>query len=142
MFILQELAEHAERLSKYSMLFVITLHQQMDSYSELLSRTNRAEWAKIQERFVNIRFAEPASSTIQMLAEAIKPLKSAPKDVKQALERAIKNLLKMESIILVSLTNHLQNPFIKPGRYTPRCCLPCHTYSNDSHKMSVRFSHT
>lgn len=98
-FILQELAEHAERLSKYSMLFVITLHQQMDSYSELLSRTNRAEWAKIQERFVNIRFAEPASSTIQMLAEAIKPLKSAPKDVKQALEQVIKDLLKMESII-------------------------------------------
>ena len=104
-FILQELAEHAERLSKYSMLFVITLHQQMDSYSELLSRTNRAEWAKIQERFVNIRFAEPASSTIQMLAEAIKPLKSAPKDVKQALERVIKNLLKMESIIPPGLTH-------------------------------------
>lgn len=104
-FILQELAEHAERLSKYSMLFVITLHQQMDSYSELLSRTNRAEWAKIQERFVNIRFAEPASSTIQMLAEAIKPLKSAPKDVKQALERVIKKLLKIESIIPPGLTH-------------------------------------
>lgn len=103
-FILQELAEHAERLSKYSMLFVITLHQQMDSYSQLLSRTNRAEWAKIQERFVNIRFAEPASSTIEMVAEAIKPLKSAPKGVRQALEQVLKDLFKMESIIPPSLS--------------------------------------
>lgn len=104
-FILQELAEYAERLNKYSMLFVITLHQQMDSYSELLSRTNRAEWAKIQERFVNIRFAEPASSTIQMLAEAIKPLKSAPTGVKQALERVIKDMLKIENIIPPGLSH-------------------------------------
>ena len=103
-FILQELAEHAERMSKYSMLFVITMHQQMDSYSELLSRTNRAEWAKIQERFVNIRFAEPASSTIQMLAEAIKPLKSAPNGVKQALESVINDLLKIEGIIPLGLS--------------------------------------
>ena len=103
-FILQELAEFAQRLHQYSMLFVITLHQQMDSYSELLSRTNRAEWAKIQERFVNIRFAEPTSSTIQMLAEAIKPLKSAPKDVKQALDRVIKDMLKIENIIPAGLS--------------------------------------
>lgn len=98
-YIYQQLAEHAERVSKYSLLFVITLHQQMDSYSELLSRTNRAEWVKIQERFENIRFAEPASSTIQMLSEAIKPIKDAPSDVSLALNKAISEIEEMEGLI-------------------------------------------
>ncbi|MDD2230118.1 MAG: hypothetical protein PHY48_11970 [Candidatus Cloacimonetes bacterium] len=98
-YIYQQIAEHAERLSKYSMLFMITLHQQMDSYSELLSRTNRAEWVKIQERFENLRFAEPASSTILMLSEAIKPIQDAPTEVSQALDKAINEIEGMEGMI-------------------------------------------
>ncbi|MDD2228724.1 MAG: hypothetical protein PHY48_04860 [Candidatus Cloacimonetes bacterium] len=98
-YIYQQIAEHAERLSKYSMLFMITLHQQMDSYSELLSRTNRAEWVKIQERFENLRFAEPASSTILMLSEAIKPIKDAPPEVSRALDKSISEIEGMEGMI-------------------------------------------
>ena len=98
-YIYQQIAEHAERLTKYSMLFMITLHQQMDSYSELLSRTNRAEWVKIQERFENLRFAEPASSTILMLSEAIKPIQDAPTEVSQALDKAINEIEGMEGMI-------------------------------------------
>ena len=81
------------------MLFVITLHQQMDSYSELLSRTNQAEWVKIQERFENIRFAEPASSTIQMLSEVIKPIKDAPIEVSRAQSVAIDGIVEIDGII-------------------------------------------
>lgn len=98
-YVYQQIAELAERQSKFSMLFVITLHQQMDSYSELLSRTNRAEWVKIQERFENIRFAEPASSTIKMLSEAIKPIKEAPKKVLIRLNKSIDEIVEIEGLI-------------------------------------------
>ena len=97
-YILQEIAEYAQRVKEFSLLFIITLHQQMDSYSELLSRTNRAEWAKIQERFENVHFTETINSTIRLISEAINPKKEAPQSIYSTLTGIVNELFTQEKI--------------------------------------------
>jgi hypothetical protein len=106
-YVYQQIAEYAERVKSYSMLFLITLHQQMDNYSDHLSKTSRAEWTKVQERFENIRFSETASSTILMLSKAIKPLKEAPKKIKDSVGQVLQKINEIDHILPSGLSAEL-----------------------------------
>lgn len=70
-FILQELAEQAARSTSTPIILVGLLHQSFQEYGLHLDVATRREWAKIQGRFEDIAFLEPAEQVIQMIAKAI-----------------------------------------------------------------------
>jgi len=73
-FILQRLAEHASRTTESGAppLYIITiLHQAFERYASHLDRTQREEWQKVQGRFEDVAFVEPADATLHLLSEAI-----------------------------------------------------------------------
>lgn len=73
-FILQQLAERASRTaeSDRAPIFLTTiLHQAFERYASHLDRTQREEWQKVQGRFEDIAYVEPADATLRLLAEAI-----------------------------------------------------------------------
>lgn len=73
-FALQMLAERASRTagSDQPPLFLTTiLHQAFERYASHLDRVQREEWQKVQGRFEDVAFVEPADTTLQLLAEAI-----------------------------------------------------------------------
>jgi hypothetical protein len=73
-FVLQQLAERAARTAEgeQAPLFLTTiLHQAFERYASQLDRTQREEWQKVQGRFEDVAYVEPADATLQLLAEAI-----------------------------------------------------------------------
>ena len=70
-FVLQELAEAASR-SRRPFLVLTILHQALDRYAEHISPSRRSEWAKVQGRFEDIAFEEPAEQMVRLVAQAIK----------------------------------------------------------------------
>ena len=70
-FVLQELAEQAARSSNRPLVVVGLLHQSFEEYGLHLDLATRREWAKIQGRFEDIAFLEPAEQVIRMIAKAI-----------------------------------------------------------------------
>jgi len=73
-FALQLFAERASRTaeSDHAPIFLTTiLHQAFDRYASHLDRVQRQEWQKVQGRFEDIAYVEPADTTLQLLAEAI-----------------------------------------------------------------------
>lgn len=71
-FVFQELAEQAARSSKSAVIFVGLLHQSFQEYGLHLDLATRREWAKIQGRFEDIAFLEPAEQVMRIISEAIK----------------------------------------------------------------------
>jgi hypothetical protein len=71
-FVLQELAEQAARSNSNRVLLVGLLHQSFQEYALHLDLTTRREWAKIQGRFDDIAFLEPAEQLIRMIGQAIR----------------------------------------------------------------------
>ena len=70
-FVLQTLAEFATR-SKQTPLFLLTiLHQAFEQYAHRLAKSQREEWAKVQGRFEDIAFVEPAEQILRLIASAI-----------------------------------------------------------------------
>lgn len=79
-FVLQLLAERASRTvgSDHPPLLLTTiLHQSFERYASHLDRVQRQEWKKVQGRFEDIAYVEPADTTLQLLAEAIEVDNSA-----------------------------------------------------------------
>jgi hypothetical protein len=70
-FVLQELAEQAARSSSSPIVLVGLLHQSFEEYGLHLDLATRREWAKIQGRFEDIAFLEPAEQVIRMISQAI-----------------------------------------------------------------------
>ena len=70
-FLLQELAEQASRSSSNPIVLVGLLHQSFQEYGLHLDLATRREWAKIQGRFEDIAFLEPAEQVVRMIAQAI-----------------------------------------------------------------------
>lgn len=70
-FILQELAEQASRSSNTPIILVGLLHQSFQEYGLHLDSATRQEWARIQGRFEDIAFLEPAEQVIRMVSKAI-----------------------------------------------------------------------
>ncbi len=71
MFILQSLAELADR-SKRTPLFLMTiLHQAFDVYAQRTAQSQREEWAKVQGRFEDVVFAEPTEQVLRLVGTAL-----------------------------------------------------------------------
>jgi hypothetical protein len=71
--VLQTLAEMAARSRKTSFLFVTILHQSFDRYIGTAGATKRAEWRKVQGRFIDLPFLEPDSQIMRMVGRALYP---------------------------------------------------------------------
>ena len=70
-FVLQTLAEFATR-SDYTPLFLMTiLHQAFEQYAHRAAKSQREEWAKVQGRFEDIAFVEPADQVLRLIGSAI-----------------------------------------------------------------------
>ena len=73
-FVLQQLAERAARTveeNEPSIFLTTILHQSFERYASNLDQTQREEWQKVQGRFEDIAYVEPADATLQLLANAV-----------------------------------------------------------------------
>jgi hypothetical protein len=73
LFVLQTLAETAARSGAAPLLVVTVLHQAFERYTLNAGAARRIEWAKVQGRFVDLPFQEPASQMVRMVALALRP---------------------------------------------------------------------
>jgi hypothetical protein len=72
LFVLQELAEATARSKEPTLLLVTVLHQAFENYASALRPRDRQEWEKIQGRFEDFAFQEPADQILQLIAQAIR----------------------------------------------------------------------
>ena len=70
-YLLQELAEIANRSGDTPFLFVGMLHQSFERYAGISDSLTQREWAKIQGRFEDIAFQEPPTQQMSLLANAL-----------------------------------------------------------------------
>ena len=77
-FVLQQLAEHASRSADKPLLLIGLLHQSFEDYGQHLDMVSRREWAKIQGRYEDVAFLEPADQVVRMIALAIRWKAQAP----------------------------------------------------------------
>ena len=78
-FMLQALAECG-----FCYVFVC-LHQSFSAYAGALSSVQREEWQKVQGRFEDVSYIEPASRTVDLIAEALTIDSNSSKGLKGAL---------------------------------------------------------
>jgi len=71
LYLLQELAELANRSSEMPLIFVGVLHQSFERYTGHADSLSQREWAKIQGRFEDIAFQEPPNQQLWLLANAL-----------------------------------------------------------------------
>ena len=71
MFILQTLAEFADR-SENTPLFLLTIrHQAFELYAERAGKSQQEEWAKVQGRFEDIAFSESTEQVLRLVGTAL-----------------------------------------------------------------------
>ncbi|MEP0761529.1 MAG: hypothetical protein HRF48_02215, partial [Chloroflexota bacterium] len=70
-YLLQELAEFANRSARSPFVVVGILHQAFERYAIFLDSLTQQEWAKVQGRFEDIPFQEPPIQQLHLLARAI-----------------------------------------------------------------------
>lgn len=80
-FLLQQLAEHASRSGDRPILLIGLLHQSFQDYGQHLDMVSRKEWAKIQGRYEDVAFLEPADQVIRMIASAIRWKNKVPDEL-------------------------------------------------------------
>ncbi len=89
-FVLQELAEHAARSNDFPLVIVGLLHQSFEEYGRHLDIGTRREWSKIQGRFGDVAFLEPADQVIRMVGEAIRwKVSPRPRGLKPSVEQVV-----------------------------------------------------
>ena len=71
MFVLQSLAEFAARSEDTPFLLLTILHQAFEQYAQRLGESQREEWAKVQGRFEDVAFLEPAEQVLRLIGNAI-----------------------------------------------------------------------
>lgn len=69
-YLLQRLAEVANRSGAQPFVFVGILHQAFERYADLLDHRSQQEWAKVQGRFEDVAFQEPPHQQMRLLARA------------------------------------------------------------------------
>ncbi len=70
-FVLQTLAEFATRSAETPLFFMTILHQAFEHYANRAAASQREEWAKVQGRFEDLAFVEPADQILQLIGSAI-----------------------------------------------------------------------
>lgn len=77
-FVLQQIAEAAARSSARPFVFVTILHTAFAEYAGRLDAARRAEWQKVQGRFADVAFHEPAEQFLALIENAIERRGSHP----------------------------------------------------------------
>lgn len=70
-YLLQELAELANRTNQTKFLLICILHQAFERYAAFLDGVTQREWSKVQGRFEDIPFQEPPHQQIWLLSAAL-----------------------------------------------------------------------
>ncbi len=70
-FVLQTLAEFATRSDQTPLFLITILHQAFEQYAHRAAKSQREEWAKVQGRFEDIAFVEPADQVLRLIGSAI-----------------------------------------------------------------------
>ncbi len=70
-YLLQLIAEYADRSTIPKMTVITILHQAFENYGNRLLRTQREEFAKIQGRFEDIAFQLPVEDTLKIMGASI-----------------------------------------------------------------------
>ena len=78
MFVLQSLAELADRSAKTPLFLMTILHQAFELYAEHAGKSQREEWAKIQGRFEDVAFAEPTEQVLRLVGAALEKHSDIP----------------------------------------------------------------
>ena len=110
-FVLQTLAELAARSDRTPLFLLTILHQAFEQYANKLAKSQREEWAKVQGRFEDIAFVEPAEQILRLIASAIQ---STSTDEKRHLSFPIEFELKPNQLTENEFSQLLRN------------CLPLH----------------
>ena len=71
MFVLQTLAEFADRSGEAPLLLLTVLHQAFEMYAQHAAKSQREEWAKVQGRFEDVPFTEPVEQVLRLVGAAI-----------------------------------------------------------------------
>ena len=69
-FVLQTLAELADRSEQTPLLLMTILHQAFELYAQRATKAQREEWAKVQGRFEDLAFAEPTEQVLRLVGAA------------------------------------------------------------------------
>lgn len=80
-YLLQEIAEYANRSADHPVVFIGILHQAFERYAAMLDQTTQREWAKVQGRFEDIPFQEPPTQQIRLLVNSLQY--TQPERIKQ-----------------------------------------------------------
>ena len=70
-FILQALAEIADRSTETPLFLLTILHQAFDMYAKHATISQREEWAKVQGRFEDVPFTEPVEQVLRLVGTAL-----------------------------------------------------------------------
>lgn len=70
-YVLQQIAEAANRSAGAPLLFIGILHQSFDRYAGRLDGTTQREWSKVQGRYEDVAFQEPPVQQMWLLARAL-----------------------------------------------------------------------
>lgn len=93
-YLLQEIAEFANRSGDSPFLFIGILHQSFERYAALLDNTTQREWSKVQGRFADIPFQEPPSQQMWLIANALQFTEpKAMSEVKEMLHGYAQNVV-------------------------------------------------
>ena len=71
MFILQTLAEFADRSENTPLFLMTILHQAFELYAERAGKSQQEEWAKVQGRFEDIAFSESTEQVLRLVGTAL-----------------------------------------------------------------------
>ena len=71
MFILQTLAEFADRSENTPLFLMTILHQAFELYAERAGKSQQEEWAKVQGRFEDVAFSESTEQVLRLVGTAL-----------------------------------------------------------------------
>ena len=81
MFILQSLAELADRSQQTPLFMMTIMHQAFEAYAQRTAQSQREEWTKVQGRFEDVVFTEPTEQVLRLVGAALeKPYEIISKD--------------------------------------------------------------
>ena len=71
MFVLQSLAELADRSQQTPLFLMTILHQAFEAYAQRTEQSQREEWTKVQGRFEDVVFTEPTEQVLRLVGTAL-----------------------------------------------------------------------
>jgi hypothetical protein len=87
LYLIQQIAEYA---SDKNLLFLTTLHQNVDAYSVGLSETQRKEWEKVKGRLKELSFNEPLDQLLFLAANYLEQEKERVKISSKTIGKLVK----------------------------------------------------